>query len=368
MKRLLFAAFFAVFAAGVFAFDFNLDARSDFTYTSFMMNSAYDAMAQAETASAFSTYEEIRVKAKDTIGQVKFDFDARAYLYPQTESVTYTVDSACFSYAQGQFVLTAGKQRMKWGTAYFFNPTDRLQPAVNILNPTEDLEGIYALRGELTTDFCTPLVVIMPRLNGSQPDSAFDAAARVYKLIGTCDVYLDYIYRPDGDSAGAAFSWDTGFFVVNFEAALDADPPEGAETIQLGGRPYSTAMTLGVMKMVSQDTSIFAEYYRNGGGFGSAAYSNLVNTSGIGPFLSKKDYIAYSGSYTWNETYQFSLTGIHGLDDGTIFMYPSIGWVGNQNFDVSLYFLQNLTAGGTREGNYSTPFYSETELRINAYF
>jgi hypothetical protein len=127
-------------------------------------------------------------------------------------------------------------------------------------------------------------------------------------------------------------------------------------------------MTLGVMKMVSQDTSIFAEYYRNGGGFGSAAYSSLVNTSGIGPFLSKKDYIAYSGSYTWNETYQFSLTGIHGLDDGTIFMYPSIGWVGNQNFDVSLYFLQNLTAGGTREGNYSTPFYSETELRINAYF
>jgi hypothetical protein len=370
MKRLLIAALFAVFAAGAFAFDLNLEARSDFLYTSFMENSAYNAIAASETVTALSTYEKIRLKLKDTVDQVKFDFDARAYLYPQTETLSYTIDSAYFSFENGPFVVYAGKQRMKWGTAYFFNPTDRLQPAVNVFRPTEDLEGIYAVRGEMTSDICTPLIVIMPRTNGYSQDPArdFNAAARIYKLVGTCDIYLDYIYNPDGDSAGAAASWDTGFFVVNLEAALDANPPAGCETIDIGGRRYSSAATIGVTKLISNEASIFAEYFRNTAGLSSEGYSDTVTAMGFGMPLSKKDYLAYSLSYTWDNSIQLSLTGLHGLDDGTTYAFPSIAWVENQNYDIQLSLLQNLTQKGTREGTDSTPFYSETELRINAYF
>jgi len=89
---------------------------------------------------------------------------------------------------------------------------------------------------------------------------------------------------------------------------------------------------------------------------------------GFGMPLSKKDYLAYSLSYTWDNSIQLSLTGLHGLDDGTTYAFPSIAWVENQNYDIQLSLLQNLTQKGTREGTDSTPFYSETELRINAYF
>jgi hypothetical protein len=361
---------FLVFAAGSFAMDVNLEARSDFVYASFMENSAYNAMAASETATALSTYEKLRLKVKDTVDQVKFDFDARGYIYPQTESLSYTIDSAYFSFEPGPFVFYAGKQRMKWGTAYFFNPTDKLQPSVNVFRPTEDLEGIYAVRGELTSDICTPLVVIMPRTNGYSRDPArdFNAAARLYKLIGSCDVYLDYIYNPDGDSTGAAVSWDTGFFVVNLEAALDANPPSGSETVDIGGRKFSTGATMGITKLISSEASIFAEYYRNSAGLSANAYNNTVNTAGFGTPLSKKDYLAYSFSYTWDNSIQVSLTGLHGFDDGTMYAFPSVAWIENQNYDVQLSLLQNLTRKGTREGNDSTPFYSETELRINAYF
>jgi hypothetical protein len=59
---------------------------------------------------------------------------------------------------------------------------------------------------------------------------------------------------------------------------------------------------------------------------------------------------------------------MHGLDDGTFYLFPSVTYMENQNFDVMLSWLQNFTGAGVKEGNYSTPFYSAVELRINAYF
>jgi len=366
MKKMVLAWLMLCLASAVFAIDFNVDARTDLIYTTFMKNSAYDA--QAQTLAAVSGYEKIVLKADEKIDQVKFVFDGRLYAYPASEKLDLIIDNAYFSFEAGQFVCYAGKQRMKWGTGYFFNPTDSLQPVkTDIFRPTEDLEGIYALRGEYTNGLVTPSLIIIPHTTGYSSGiyRDFDFAVQLYKLVGTCDIFLNYIYSYDSTrrQAGAAISWDIGLFVLNAEAAL-----KQAAWYTASNQAYDCNFVAGFSKVLSDEMSVFAEYYRNSSGINNDVYAGKIALNNFPTLLSKKDYAAYSISYTLDNRIAFGLTGIHGFDDGTSFLMPSIGYVESQNFDIQLSLLQNFTAQGQKEGIYSAPFYSAVELRINAYF
>jgi hypothetical protein len=368
MKKMVLAGLMLGLAYAASAIDFNIDARTDLTYTSFMKNSAYDDMASRQTMTAVNAYEKLVVKANAKTDQVKFVFNGRLYGYPATEKLDLIIDNAYFSFEAGPFVVFTGKQRMKWGTGYFFNPTDSLQPAkTDIFRPTEDLEGIYALRAEFTNEIVTPSLIIIPHMQGIYPEiyRDFDFAIQLYKLAGTCDMYLNYIYSYDSGrrQAGAAISWDIGLIVLNAEAAL-----KQASWYSASNQAYDCNFVIGFSKMLSDEMSVFAEYYRNNSGIDNYGYAGKVAMNIFPVILDKKDYAAYSMSYTWDNRLAFGLTGIHGFDDGTSFLLPSIGYVENQNFDVMISLLQNFTGAGIKEGNYLTPFYSALELRINAYF
>jgi hypothetical protein len=367
MKRMFLIVILTGMAAVLNALDINLDARTDLIYTSYIKNSAFTALAGTQTLTAVDFFEKLTLKAKGQVDQVKFIFDGILYAYPTTETLSYIIDNAYISFENGSFVLYAGKQRMKWGTGYFFNPVDSLQPAVNIFRPTEDLEGIYALRGEFSNDIITPSVIVMPQNQGDFGEiyKDFNAAVQLYKLVGTCDIFVNYIYSDDASKrqAGSAVSWDNGMFVLNMEAALK-DAPDYTES----NRRYAVNFMIGGSKMISDELSIFAEYYRNNSGFDSREYGGQVSLTGYVPLLNRKDYAAYSVSYTWDNLIGFSMTGLHGLDDGTSFLFPAISYIESQNFDLQLSLLQNITRKGINEGNYSAPFYSAVELRVNAYF
>jgi hypothetical protein len=315
-----------------------------------MKNSAYTDMGAPE---AVDMFEKIRLKAKQSIDSVKFDFDARMYLYPQKETMDYTIDSAYFSVENGPFVLYAGKQRLKWGTGNFWNPSDNLQPSKNIFRTTEDLEGIFALRGEYSNNIVTPSVILIKDsdYSGGEAYKNLNGAVQLYSLISSCDVYLNYIYKTEGYSAGAALSWDAGFAVINLEGVFNRDTPEGGAL-----KDFKNGFTAGLTKIFSDELSAAAEYYR----------SNGISMPSAG--LNKNDYLAYTASYIYDQKITFSVTGLNGPDDGTMYIFPCVSWMENQNFDAQISLLQNLTAKGNREGNNSTPFYSVVEIRINAYF
>ncbi len=369
MKKILMLIPAMILAAGVYAVDFNIEARTDLVYTSFIKNAAYWAMAdtalaEGKTLTAVEAFEKLRLKAKAAADQVKFDFDARLYLWPWKNNIDYTIDSAYVSIEKGPFVIYAGKQRVKWGTGYFWNPSDNLQKPKNVFRSAEDLEGILAVRGEYSNDFITPSVMIIADAAAGSArffDNA-DAAAQLYKLVGACDVYVNCVSKKDVESAGIALSLDAGLFVINAEAVRKA--PKG-RMFDFNSDEYGPDGVIGVSKTIG-DFLIAAEYYRKNSGMSNGDFGAVVS-AGF-PGMSKKDYAAYTINYVWNESISISLTGMHGLDDGTSYLFPAIGFVENQSFDVQLSLLQNLTQPGMNEGNYSTPVYGAAELRINAYF
>jgi hypothetical protein len=332
-----------------------------------MKNSAYDVLTSTAGVTALNAFEKIRLKANAEGEAVKFNFDGRIYLDPAKTDITYFIDSAYFSWETGPFVLYAGKQRLKWGTGYFWNPSDNLQPAKNIFRTTEDLEGIIALRAEYSNEVVTPSFIIIPdpdTWSGDLRDS-LKAAVQLYKLVGTFDFYINFIYSEFQSTAGAALSWDNGFFVLNAEACRKTDPKAMWDFSTDGGKVLD--FVTGASKTVG-DFFVNVEYYRKNTGYTNDEYLSFVNLSGFGEPLNKQDYLAYSASWTWDQKLSLSLTGMHGLDDGTSYLFPAIIWMENQNFDAQLSLMQNLTQEGIKEGNYSTPFYSAVELRLNAYF
>lgn len=367
MKRIVLIASLVCLAATAYAIDFSVEARTDLFYTSYKKNSAYEAMAATQTLTAVNVYEKLRLKAGAEAESVKFNFDGRVYVRPNDPVLEYAIDSLYFSYENGSFVLYAGKQRMKWGTGYFWNPTDNLQPAKNIFRTTEDLEGILALRAEYSNDIVTPSIIIIPApLEGSSElGENFKAAVQLYKLLWTVDLYINFVRSYFESTSGVAISWDNGLFVLNAEACRKADSAHMWDFSWGGSKVID--FVVGASKTMG-DFFLNVEYYRKNSGISNSDYAYDILFYGIGEAMSKQNYLAYSANYTWDQKLGISITGMHGLDDGTSYIFPSLSWMENQNFDVQLSLLQNLTQEGVKEGNYSTPVYSTVELRLNAYF
>lgn len=367
MKKIVILGLMLGLASVVFAIDFSLEARTDISYTSYMENSAYAALTTSADITALNAFEKIRLKASAEMDAVKFSFDGKIYLKPNNPVLEYGIDSAYFSFENDAFVLYAGKQRLKWGTGYFWNPSDSLQPPKNVFRTTENLEGVLALRADFSNEIITPSIILIP-----QPEygfetlaSSFKTAVQFYKLVGTMDLYLNFMNSNYGSSTGAALSWDTGFLVLNAEACRTTDPEHMWDVTYEPEKVID--FVVGASKTAG-DFFINIEYFRKNTGFTNSAYASWVNFSGSGAGMIKQNYLAYSANYTWEQKLSFGFTGMHGLDDGTSYIFPSISWAENQNFDAQISLMQNLTQAGMKEGNYSTPFYSTVQLRLNAYF
>ncbi|HRU40048.1 MAG TPA: hypothetical protein P5511_09235 [Candidatus Goldiibacteriota bacterium] len=185
MKKIFMLGLAMGLASALFAIDFSVEARTDVSYTSYMKNSAYDALTTTAVVNSVNAFEKIRLKAGAEADAVKLSFDGRLYLDSAKSDLEYAIDSAYFSWESGPFVLYTGKQRLKWGTGYFWNPTDNLQPAKNIFRTTEDLEGVLALRAEYSNDIITPSIIVIPEPWEASLDFAdnFKAAVQLYRLV-----------------------------------------------------------------------------------------------------------------------------------------------------------------------------------------
>jgi hypothetical protein len=382
MKRTMIVLAAMTFACASYALDLNFDLESDMVYGSYIKNDLLNLLPQQSTPTALTAFEQIRVKAKQGMDGVKMVFDGRFYVRPGTETMDYVIDNAYFSVDNPNgLVLYAGKQRIKWGTGYTFNPTDRLQPQKNALDPTRYLEGIYAVRGEWSNDFMTPSLIISPGpQNVNQPAlENFRFALQLYKLVGTMDVFINSIYQMNKiQTIGSAVSWDEGIAVINAEGAVVRNMDPAENVLRYAGMGGSNDLRfnwlIGVQKQFDADKMVNIEYYRNEWGATNSQFDTLIaeapHDPGIMNFAMlgiKKDYASATVSYTMDEKVSFSMAAIYGPDDGTTLVYPQVSWVENQNFDFLIGYLQNLTEKGNREGIYILPIYNFVEMRLRIY-
>jgi len=382
MKKITLAVFMVLITTGVYALDHTIELRSDLVYTDYIPNITYDFMAASLSPTAVAAYEKLTLKLSEESGEAKFAFNARLYVYPLRPDIEYVIDNAWVSVANGPFIFYIGKQRIKWGTGYTFNPVDSLQPAKSVLEPTEDLEGIYAARAEYSSSLFTPSLIVSfdPRDRMDDFGKNFRLALQLYKLIGTADIFINGIYQQDElQSIGAAVSWDIDWVVLNLEAAQVRYINPALHPLRAMGiaapDTIRSKYLIGISKTLTDSAFVSFEYYRNEWGMKNSEFNDFIGSLGSSPELfayisssMKKDYFSLNFSYTFYDKIGISLAGLYGADDSTILLYPSISYVESTNWDISLGLIENLPYDENTEGYYTMPFYNAFEIRLNAYF
>ncbi len=364
------------------AFDINMDFETDLLYTRYRKNTFFLMNNMSNQLSPVSSFEEIRLKLKKQMEQVNFNINTRFYIRPQTSSVDYVIDNAYFSIEQGPFIAYVGKQRIKWGVGYTWNPSDLLQPTKDVFDPTRYLEGMYAIRMEYSNDFITPSIIISPepQNNDDHLSRNIKLACQLYKLVGTADVFLNSIYLDNQfQTLGGAVSWDMGIFVLNLEGAGIRYKNKNLNILRALDQEESKKIKFnylaGLAKSMGSEFFLTLEYYRNEWGLTNPQFNQLWNTVLQNPenvhFISygmKKDYMSLDLSYTWRETMGFDIATLLGLNDNSLILYPRITYLVNSNFDVTLGVFENLSKQQNVEGYEVIPIIDSVELRIKAYF
>lgn len=356
----------------IFSQDINFDLESQFFYNNYIKNETFQFISLQTTLTAFDAKEKIRVRYKNTVENTKFNLDLRCYIKPVEKELDYNIDSAYFSYEQGSFILYTGKQRIKWGVGFTFNPTDKLQPTKNILNPAYDLEGFYALRMEYSNEFLTPSFIIAPDPKATDKDflENIKFALQLYKLVGSADFFVNGIYQMNNlQMLGLSISYDLDFFVLNIEtAALRFMEPSLAIARSAGilDDIINYSILSGISKMFNSLTVIF-EYYYNGWGLKNAEFNDFVNLIGITQLGIKKNYFSLNFSYVWEEKISTVFSIIYGADDSCFLFYPRVEYIENSNFNIELGFIENITDKG-KETYYTTPLFNSLILKLKAYF
>ncbi|MBI4753994.1 MAG: hypothetical protein HY778_00910 [Betaproteobacteria bacterium] len=294
------------------------------------------------------------------------------------------------------FTLDLGKQALKWGKGYAWNPVGFVERPKDPNDVELAREGFTVLAadfirnfggdGALRTVAFTPLLLpVSSQVNSDfgKPDHV-NAAAKLYFL--ALDTDIDFTWLGRGSRSprfGVDFSRNlTSALEVHGEWARIRDfeqrviGPTGSLTTQ---RRDATSSLLGLRYLTEKDTTIIAEYYRNGTGYTenqARDFYRLVDnglsqfqTSGSDALLQRALAVSQGGQggygrpnamqrtlylrVSQKEPFDIvyftpSITLIANLDDGSRSVTPELLYTGITNLDLRLRFML-LTGGANTE-------------------
>ncbi|HNV47094.1 MAG TPA: hypothetical protein PKJ16_08635 [Spirochaetota bacterium] len=207
------------------------------------------------------------------------------------------------------FRVHVGKESLKWGKGYAWNPAALFTRPKNPDEPELDLEGYYLARFEYTRSFEGPLKtvsftpVFLPVFTGVNEDYAprqdLESAAKLYLLLFDTD--LDFIYSYSLSSR-SRFGFDfsrniTTNIEVHGEAAYLTRVSKTVldDSGVVSVRESAAASFLaGIRYLNEADTTFIVEYYHNGAGRDTA--------------VMKRQYVSINKAYAFYE-----MTGDDGL-------------------------------------------------------
>ncbi|MDP2171731.1 MAG: porin [Rhodocyclaceae bacterium] len=309
----------------------------------------------------------------------RFRADAEVRRDALTEERINRFDEAYLSWKPDPgFTLDVGKQALKWGKGYAWNPVgfvERPKDANDVELAREGFTMVSAdlirnFDGDLKTIAFTPVLLpVSAQINSDfgQPDH-LNAAAKLYLLYRDTDIDFTWLGR---GSRSPRFGVD---FSRNLSTALEIHgewarirdfelrsvSPGGTITSE---RRNVTSTLLGLRYLTEQDTTYILEYYRNGTGYSenqTRDFYQLIDNglaqfqaAGTDPLLNKARQI--SPSYARanpGERYLYlrasqkepfdivyfnpSITLIANLDDRSFSLTPELLYTGVTNLDLRL--------------------------------
>jgi hypothetical protein len=363
----------AEFEKKPFEFGGYLEYKPDHSW--FNRDGAFYALNGLDRSTLTRNAATLKLNAKYTQGIASFNLRAAAEAQRDelgSES-TQRFDEAYVSLKPDPgFTLDIGKQALKWGKGYAWNPVGFVERQKDPNDAELAREGytvvaadfIRNFDGDLATVAFTPLLLPV----GTQTNQDFgapdhlNAAAKLYLLYLDTDIDFTWL---GGGSRTPRFGVD---FSRNLSSALEIHG-EWARVRDVETRSIdsvgnvtstirdATSYLLGLRYLTERDTTWIAEYYRNGAGYTEGQLTDfyrLVDDGMLNPALfAKAQQIspAYGRSNT-GERYLYlrvsqkepfdivyltpSATLIANLDDHSYSLTPELLYTGITNFDLHL--------------------------------
>lgn len=376
MRFAFYYILFLSLTAAAFAFDFNAP-RTTWRLESdaYLSGREWGSLSISEflPPPELFAYQELRLRIEGkTSSRVGYRIEPRFRLdVAPADTFSWVLDQG-YAYANllRGMTLYIGKQRIRWGTGLTWTPTDRLQSAPDPLDPTRYLEGIEAVRLEQSWPFLSASFVVSPQSGLSDQPLARQLrfGARLYKLVGTADLYLGWTYqRKDESSVGFAWSWDTGPCVFYGEAAGLRDWKRRALRFSLTDEKAGEWKGRGVIGFSRQfrwniggSVEVFGDEFGLEDELFTQFSDRLKNdlrilkgeTSGD-PIAAALDYYSLSSratpalglrrfygsasvNYLWRDRIQCDAVVIAALEDGTTYFYPRLSYVAIQNLEIMM--------------------------------
>lgn len=307
------------------------------------------------------------------------------------------------------FVLEAGKKLMKWGKGYAWNPVSFIDRPKNPEDPEEALEGSTVVTADYIRSFdgpvktltlTTALIPVYQHVNAKfgEPRQV-NFASKLYLLAYDTDV--DFMILT-GSSRTTRYGFDFsrnlatnleihGEFAVinNFKLTAIDSTGRGATT-----QREALSYLLGLRYLTEKETTLIAEYYRNGTGFSreqmksfyrfvGRSYDSFIATGNDSGMLranrladgaygrpnAGSDYLYFRASQ--KEPFDVlyltpALTSIVNLRDGSLALIPELAYSPITNLELRLRAPVQLGRSRSEFGEKQTDY--RIEFRIHYHF
>jgi hypothetical protein len=302
-----------------------------------------------------------------------------------------------------------GKQTMKWGKGYAWNPVAFVDRPKNPDEPDLNLEGFFMASANVIRSFDGPLKtfsftpVLVPAYGDMNDDfgetGKFNVAAKLYLLYYDTDV--DFMFLSKG-SRSARYGFDfsrnllTNFeihgefaWITEFKKSVvdETGTPSPSESDVV-------SFLVGLRYLSAQDTTYIFEYYYNGTGFTQGEVEDFFSfvNRGYDAYLSTRNDALLKKAQTLSESaygranvmkdyiylrisqkepfdilyFTPSITWIFNLDDRSFTLSPELLYTGITNLELRL--KATALAGGhfTEYGEKQNDY--RIELRLRYYF
>ena len=233
--------------------------------------------------------------------------------------------------------LTAGKQRIAWGTGYIWNPTDVFNPYVlSFAVGQEDETNVEAARAEIS----------LGAASGIDGYVLGDGSRRGMKAktnVGLFDLSLSYV-----DLASSGFQWGVDFsgeWGIGIRGEVAARYPNR----------YFRGV-LGSDYTFENGVYVNLEYFYNGLGRQNKDNYNWNSTNQLG-----RDYLYFGINKNLDEITKISGSVIANLNDQSFLIYPSYSRNVAENVDLSV---ESMLLGGQIGSEYNSTDFGAGKLGL----
>jgi hypothetical protein len=290
-----------------------------------------------------------------------------------------------------------GRKRLSWGSGYFRNPTDLINPAKNILDPTAARKGAFLASLDYRLESASATVVTsagtQEKENGV-PEKIFTIdgsrrqfnGARYWMMLGNFDFSLMRL-EDLGFTRPGVKDVDTG---ISFSGlVLDALEIHGEGLIKSN---TEKDYILGLAYTFSNESTLTIEFLRNDLGLSGDEFSDLVkklylaksigiitsgnNEENLSGKLLLKDHLAVGlQRYKYNDDIFLTTNALINPLHRSVVFSPSVNWMVREWLSLNLIGAYSKSFGGTKiqDGTIVSeqslfPMPVRTSFEVKAYF